>query len=227
MNRQQKSVMAVVSSENQPETSSPTIPERPNEPGWLLAGVSVAMAAASLLMGWIMPIRDDDVVYLHTLWLYSHGYIPFRDFLGNPAAEFPGLWLLLAPMAWLPWTPNGFLMWGRALVAITFGITFWLVGTLLRFSRWDAILFGAVGLLVMFRTERFIFMRVYFEPLFLAVHLWLLSRLPETKRPGLLSGLAGWCIGMMCMTSQRGAFYLYLQPIIMLWMFRGRRRELL
>ncbi|HOM18575.1 MAG TPA: hypothetical protein PLQ00_14685, partial [Thermoguttaceae bacterium] len=223
MNRQQKSVMAVVSSENQPETSSPTISERPNEPGWLLAAVSVAMAAASLLAGWIMPINDDDAFYLHTWWLYAQGYVPYRDFLDG----LPGLWLLLAPAAWLEWTPSSWILFGRALVAGTFGLSFWLVGRLVRASRWESLLLAAMALVVMIRTEWFLFRRGSFETFFLVLHLWFLSRLPATKRPVLLSGLAACCVGMMCMTSQRGAFYLHVQPIILLWAFWGRWRDLL
>jgi len=188
----------------------------------VLVFVSLAMAVASLVAGWIMPINDDDVFYLHTWWLYGQGYVAHRDFLGG----LPGLWLLLAPAAWLPWTPSGFAAFGRALVAGTFGLSFYLVGRLVRAYRWEALLLAAMALVVMIRTEWFLFRRAYFEGLFLALHLWLLAQLPETKRPGLLSGLAGWCVGMICMISQRGAFYLHLQPIFMLWAFWGRWRLL-
>ncbi len=189
-----------------------------SQPRWFLAAVSVLMGLASLLVGQIMPINDDDAFYLHTWWLYGQGYVPYRDFVDG----LPGLWLLLAPAAWLPWTPSSWITFGRALVAISFGVSFWVVGRLVRAYRWEAVLLGAMALVVMLRTEWFAFRRAYFEALFLALHLWFLSRLPKGKRVGLLAGLAGWCVGMMCMTSQRGAFYLHLQPIIMLWAFWGR-----
>ena len=196
--------------------------ESPHSTGWLLAGVSIAMAAASLVAGWIMPINDDDVFYLHTWWLYGQGYVAHRDFLGG----LPGLWLLLAPAAWLPWTPSGFAAFGRALVAGTFGLSFYLVGRLVRAYRWEALLLGTLGFIAMVWGEVFVFRRAYFELSFLMLHCWLLERLWQSKRVGWMSFGAGWAVGMICTISQRGFYYLPIQPIFLLWILWDDRRAL-
>jgi hypothetical protein len=41
---------------------------------------------------------DDEYEHLHYAWMVMNGYLPYRDFFENHP---PGLWYLLAPLAWL------------------------------------------------------------------------------------------------------------------------------
>ncbi len=205
-----------------PSPREETIPANSQPSGWFLAAVSVLMGLASLIMGQIMPINDDDAFYLHTWWLYAQGYVPYRDFLDG----LPGLWLLLAPAAWLPWTPSSWIALGRALVAISFGVSFWLVGRLVRAYRWEVLFLAALAFIVMIWGEVFLFRRVYFELLFLMLHVWILDFLPQSRWPGCYSALAGGAIGTACMISQRGFYYLPIQPAFLLWIFWGQWQKL-
>ncbi|HOM18424.1 MAG TPA: hypothetical protein PLQ00_13930, partial [Thermoguttaceae bacterium] len=195
------------------EFAAPLEPTRSS--GWLLAVVSVAMAAASLIVGWILPIHLDDVFYLHNWWLVAQGYIPHRDFFSYTW----GIWVWLAPLAQFPWTPSSFIIFGRTLIAACFGLSFWLVGRLVRAYRWEALVLGAVWLELMLRTEFYTFRRAFLEILLCLVHLTLLERTFRSSRPGRISGLAGFTIGMTCMISQRGIFNLPIQPIVLIWFF--------
>lgn len=189
--------------------------EAPQPSDRLLGVVSVGMALASLVVGWIMPFNHDEPFYLHTWWLYAQGYVGHRDFF----TYLPGLWILLAPLAWLPWTPSTWLAFGRAIVAVLFGLSVWLIGRLVRARTWEALMLGAVCLVILLQTDFFIFRRTYFETTLVLVHLVLLDLLQRSSRVGLISGLAGLSIGTACMSSQRGFFYLPIQPIYLVWLY--------
>ena len=215
MNQKMRSSVDTETSWAEPGTHSQHTP-------WLLRLVSFGMAAASLAVGWIMPINDDDAFYLHTWWLYGRGYVAHRDFLGTP----PGLWLLLAPAAWLPWTPSGFITFGRALVACTFGLSFYLVGRLVRAYRWEAVLLAAMALPIMLRTEWFTFRRAFFEILLILWQLVLLEALPRSRRPAWIGFWVGAAGGLMCTISQRGLFYLPMALAVFVWFLWGQWAKL-
>lgn len=193
---------------------------------WPLAAVAVGMFLASLIMGWIMPINDDDTYYLHTWWMYAHGYIIHRDFFGGFPGGFPGLWILLSPLAWFPWTPSAWLTFGRALIAVMFGVGFYLIGRVVRVKHWEAVLLGVFSFVIMVHCEIFLFRRAYFEMFFLIAHIGILQRISNTSRPGIVSALAGVMIGAVCMISPRGFFFLPIQPAIFLSLLWSEKRRL-
>ncbi len=51
-----------------------------------------------LLLVFHRAFDPDEYQYLHHAWMIMNGYLPYRDFFHN---HTPGLWYLLAPLAWL------------------------------------------------------------------------------------------------------------------------------
>jgi len=63
----------------------------------LLMPVVIAFGFRVLLV-FNMSFDPDEYQYLHHAWMVMNGFLPYRDFFHN---HTPGLWYLLAPLAWL------------------------------------------------------------------------------------------------------------------------------
>ncbi len=81
--------------------------------------ISIGLRVLLLFNRWFDP---DEYAYLHLGWMVMNGYVPYRDFF---EPHTPGLWYLLAPLAWLFDESSAYLFAGRLVIClVTFAIFF-------------------------------------------------------------------------------------------------------
>jgi hypothetical protein len=170
-------------------------------------------AMACLLLGFQYPITDDDSYHLHSIWLVANGYTPYVDFF---EVHLPGMWILLAPWAWLVSSPGLFFLSARLLMALLYGGTIFLAGTLIRANKSQALLLGLAGLLVIRECEVFIFRAEFLAALFVVLHLLLLSAAERQEQKTKLHFWAAVVLSLACTMTIRPLVFLPVQPILIL-----------
>jgi hypothetical protein len=179
--------------------------------------------AASALTGSVDPINDDDTFHLHSTWSLAHGYLPYQDFFEHHP---PGIWLALAGWAWIVPSPSWFVVSGRLLVAVLLAACAWLLNAIVRARGWQTALMSVLLLGVMVRVEWFRFRVEYVVSFLVVLHVWLLTKTAELRRPVLLAGLAAIPLGLACTISARAAMFLPIEPMLLIFLFRRQYSRL-
>lgn len=190
---------------------------------WRPSGLVLAAAAGggfSLFHGLQVPINDDDVYHLHSIWQVAHGLVPYRDFL---EFHLPGLWLLASPLAWLIQSPSGLVFLGRVGSALIAGLNIYLIGRIVRAEGWRALLLGVLGIGVLVKGELYHFRAEYVASLFVWLHFYLLAKSSENGKDRLFPLGAAIFISLACTMSVRPIVFLAVQPLF-LWAMKKELR---
>lgn len=183
-----------------------------------------AVALACILVGIFhllqAPPNDDDVYHLHSIWLVSQGYVPYRDFY---ELHFPGMWVVATPLAWLARDGVTFLLAARLLMVLGFGAAVATAGILAKVEGWGWVTLLAGGVWALEYGEVFYF-RVEYVTLALAIAHLRLAALALERNDARLALWAAVPLGLACTMSLRPLVFLPVLPLLA-WRYAGEQRK--
>jgi len=188
----------------------------------LLGLAAILVGGFSAGLSQIYPVNDDDTFHLHYIWMVKNGYVPYRDFFAHHP---PGLWIAASPLFNLPATPASVIIVARVLVAVMFGISLFIVGSLTRVTPGSTALLAVLGVLIIIRCDVFLFRVEYVVSFLLSCHVIILCAMRQGVRAAIMLLIAGALLGLALTMSVRAFFFLGIPPAFIAVAARTRVRN--